>query len=328
LVNLANGDHVHYDRLLIATGSEPRRLPLPGADLAGVTTLRTLADATTLGSELRARAAASERVVIIGAGFIGLELASVARTLGCEVTVFEALEAPLERAIGPRLGAVFAAIHRAHGVDLRLGASVAAFHGHERVEAVQTSAGERVSCALVIVGVGVRPADDWLRGAAGPRLEDGVWVDEFCATTAPGVYAAGDIARWPYHAPDTSAPAWVRLEHFDHALRQGAIAARNLLGERVPYAHVPYFWSEQYGMMLQYVGHATTWDTEVSRGVPGEEPFLHFYLDNGRIVAALAVNRMRDLAPLKKLLGATVSPDVLSSENSDLRALARGLAQA
>lgn len=328
LVHLANGDHVHYDRLLIATGSEPRRLPLPGADLPGVSTLRTLADATTLGNELRARAAASERVVIIGAGFIGLELASVARTLGCEVTVFEALAVPLERAIGPRLGAIFAAIHRAHGVDLRLGASVAAFHGRERVEAVQTSAGERIPCALVVVGVGVRPADDWLRGAAGLRLEDGVWVDEFCATTAPGVYAAGDIARWPYQAPYTGAPAWVRLEHFDHALRQGAIAARNLLGERVPYTHIPYFWSEQYGMMLQYVGHATTWDSEVSRGAPGEEPFLHFYLDNGRIVAALAVNRMRDLAPLKKLLGASVSPEILSSENSDLRALARGLAQA
>ncbi|MGH2485939.1 MAG: oxidoreductase C-terminal domain-containing protein, partial [Ktedonobacterales bacterium] len=200
-------------------------------------------------------------------------------------------------------------------------------HGGERVEAVETAAGERIPCALALVGVGARPADDWLRGAAGLRLEDGVWVDQFCATTAAGVYAAGDIARWPYQPPYASAPTWVRLEHFDHALRQGAAAARNLLGERVPYAQVPYFWSQQYGLMVQYVGHATVWDTEVSRGVPGEEPFLHFYLASGRIVAALAVNRIRDFAPLKKLLGATISPDILASEDADVRALARGLAQ-
>ena len=324
-VHLANGDSVRYDRLLIATGSEPRRLRLPGSDLAGVLTLRTLADATRLSDELRACAAGAGRVVIVGAGFIGLELASVARTLGCDVTVLEALASPLERAIGPRLGAVFAAIHRAHGVDLRLEESIAAFHGHERVEAVETAAGARIPCALVLVAVGVRPADDWLRDAADVRLEDGVWVDQFCATTAQGVYAAGDIARWPYQPSHANAPAWVRVEHFDHALRQGAVAARNLLGEHVPYTHIPYFWSEQYGLMVQYVGHATTWDTEISRGVPGEQPFLHYYLDGGRIVAALAVNRIRDLAPLKKLLGATIAPEILSSEDADLRALARGL---
>lgn len=325
LIHLTNGEPVLYDRLLLATGSEPRRLRLPGADLAGVLTLRTLADATRLSDDLRACAAGAGRVVIIGAGFIGLELASAARTLGCDVTVLEALAAPLERAIGPRLGVVFAAIHRAHGVDLRLGESVAAFDGHERVEAVETASGERIPCALALVAVGVRPADDWLRGAADVRLDDGVWVDQFCATTAPGVSAAGDIARWPYQPPYASAPTWMRLEHFDHALRQGAVAARNLLGERVPYTQVPYFWSEQYGLMLQYVGHATTWDTEISRGVPGEQSFLHFYLSGGRIVAALAVNRIRDLAPLKKLLGATISPDILVSEDADLRALARGL---
>ena len=325
-VRLQYGETISYDRLLIATGGEPRRLSAPGADLAGVHTLRSLDQARILGDQLRALAGSSGRLVIVGAGFIGLEIASVARTLGCDVTILEALETPLERVIGPRLGAVVAEIHRAHGVDLRLGDGVAAFHGVERVEAVETISGQRIACSLVLVGVGVRPADDWLRGA-GLRMEDGVWVDQYCATTAPDVYAAGDIARWPYQPAGARHPVWVRLEHFDTALRQGATAGRNLLGERVPYAQVPYFWSEQYGLMLQYIGHATTWDMEVTRGVAGETAFLNFYLYGGRIVAALAVNRVRDVPALKKLIGATVTPDTLASEDVDLRTLARALPQ-
>ena len=326
LVRLQNGASVAYDRLLIATGSEPRRLNVPGAGLPGVLTLRTLDQARALGHQLHAIAANGGRLVIVGGGFIGLEIASVARALGCAVTLLEALSVPLERAVGPRLGAIFARIHRAHGVDLRLETTVAAFHGRERVESVETAAGERIACALALVGVGVRPADNWLRGS-GLRLEDGVWVDEYCATSVPGVYAAGDIARWPYQPAYADQPTWVRLEHFDTALRQGAGAGRNLLGERAPFRQIPYFWSEQYGMMAQYVGHAAAWDTEVSRGTPGEDPFLHFYLSGGRLVAALAVNRVRDLAPLKKLIGAEVTPEALAADDVDLRALARSLPQ-
>lgn len=325
LVRLQGGATVPFDRLLIATGSEPRRLNVPGADLPGVLTLRTLDQARDLGERLRAIAAGG-RLVIVGGGFIGLEIASVARTLGCDVTVLEALATTLERAIGPQLGAVFARIHRAHGVDLRVNTGVTAFHGGERVEEVETSHGDRIPCALALVGVGVRPADDWLRGS-GLRLEDGVWVDAYCATSVPGIYAAGDIARWPYQPAYASQPTWVRLEHFDTALRQGAVAGSNLIGERTPFRQVPYFWSEQYAMMAQYVGHTTAWDTEVSRGTPGEEPFLHFYFAGGRLVAALAVNRVRDLAPLKKLIGAEIAPETLAADDMDLRALARSLPQ-
>lgn len=323
-VVLESGAAVAYDRLLIATGSVPRDLPVPGSTLAGIHTLRTLDQARVLGERLRALAAEGGALVIVGGGFIGLELASVARAFGCSVTVLEMLPTPLERVVGPRLGAVFAEIHRAHDVDLRLGQAVTAFHGKERVEAVETSSGERIGCSLVVVGAGVRPADDWLRGS-GIRLEDGVWVDEYCATNLPNVYAAGDIARWPYQPAYASQPTWLRLEHFDTALRQGAVAGRNLLGQRTAFSPIPYFWSEQYGLMIQYVGHAQTWDTEVSRGAPGEAPFLHFYLANGRLVAALAVNRVRDLAPLKKLIGASVDPVTLASESVDLRALARSV---
>lgn len=327
LVRLQGGASVPYDRLLIATGGAARHLSVPGADLPGVLSLRTLDQAQDLALQLRAIAADGNRLVIVGGGFIGLEIASVARSLGCAVTALEALATPLERAIGPGLGAVFAQIHRAHGVDLRLRSTVAAFHGGERVEAVETASGERISCALALVGVGVRPAVEWLRGS-GLRLEDGVWVDECCATSVPDVYAAGDIARWPYRPLYASRATWVRLEHFDTALRQGAVAGRNLLGERAPFTQVPYFWSEQYGMMAQYVGHATTWDTEVSRGTPGEDPYIHFYLSGGRLVAALAVNRVRDLAPLKKLIGAEISPETLADDSVDLRGLARSLPQA
>lgn len=326
LVRLQSGATIPYGRLLIATGSEPRRLNVPGADLPGILTLRTLDQARVLSERLRAVAADGGRLVIVGGGFIGLEIASAARALGCDVTVLEALATPLERAIGPQLGAVFARIHRAHGVDLRVNTSVTAFHGGKGVEAVETSLGDRIPCALALVGVGVRPADDWLRGS-GLRLEDGVWVDEYCATSVSGVYAAGDIARWPYQPAYASHPTWVRLEHFDTALRQGAAAGTNLMGVRTPFRQVPYFWSEQYAMMAQYVGHAATWDTEVSRGTPGEEPFLHFYLAGERLVAALAVNRVRDLAPLKKLIGAQVSPETLAADDVDLRVLARSLPQ-
>lgn len=326
-VELERGERLPYDRLLLATGSEPRRLDMPGAELPGILTLRTLDQARVLGERLRAIAEGGGRLVIVGGGFIGLEIASAARALGCDVTVLEALATPLERAIGARLGDVFARIHRAHGVDLRVKTTVAAFHGGERVEAVETASGERIPCALALVGVGVRPADDWLRGS-GLRLEDGVWVDQYCATSAPDVYAAGDIARWPYQPPHAERPEWVRLEHFDTALRQGAIAGRNMLGARAPYIQIPYFWSEQYGMMAQYVGHATAWDTEVSRGTPGEESYLHFYLAGGRLVAALAVNRVRDLAPLRKLIGAEIAPETLAAEDVDPRALARSLPQA
>jgi 3-phenylpropionate/trans-cinnamate dioxygenase ferredoxin reductase subunit len=320
-VALADGARVRFDRLLIATGSVVRRLPVPGGALAGVHYLRTLAEGRALAAEFRAAAGASGRGVVIGAGFIGAEVASACRALGLDVTLIELLPLPLSRALGDEVGSIFAEIHRGHGVDLRLDERVAEIRGAGRVEEVVTASGARIPCSFVLIGVGVAPATEWLRGS-GLALDDGVVVDEFCESGIAGIFAAGDVARWPYSSPRAAAPVRVRLEHWDNALRQGEAAARNLLGQRAPYAPVPYFWSDQYNLRLQYVGYAATWDRIVFRGVPQGDSWIAFYLRDGRIAAALAVNRVRDLVPLKKLVGASVAPEVLADESADLRALA------
>jgi 3-phenylpropionate/trans-cinnamate dioxygenase ferredoxin reductase subunit len=317
-VALAGGTELRYDRLLIATGGEARRLAVPGADLPGVMYLRTLEDARLLAAALRARAEQGGHVVIVGAGFIGAEVASGCRQLGIAVTMLEILPVPLGRALGDQIGAIYAAIHQAHGVDLRLGEGVAEMRGTGRVEEVVTTAGATVPCGLVVVGVGMRPADEWLR-ASGLALGDGVLVDAYCQTSASGVFAAGDVASWPY-GPEGQR---VRLEHYDNALRQGEAAARNMLGQQRPYTPVPYFWSDQYGLRLQYVGHARAWDQMALRGQPGEGSFMAFYLEGGRLRAALAMNQMRELGTLKRLVAAGLSPDpaALADEGQPLRSL-------
>ncbi|HLJ80041.1 MAG TPA: FAD-dependent oxidoreductase [Ktedonobacterales bacterium] len=330
VVRLADGSHLDYDRLLIATGGEALPLRVLGAELPGIRYLRTLEDARALAEALRATATAAGRVVVVGAGFIGAEVAAACRTLGLDVTMLEILPAPLVRVLGEELGDYFAAVHRAHGVDLRLRAGVAAFHGADQVEEVVTTSGERIPCACVVVGIGMRPVVGWLEGS-GVALGgsgDGVLVDERCETSVPGVFAAGDIACWPYQQAGVDAPERVRLEHFDNALRQGEAAARNMLGQGKPFAPVPYFWSEQYDLFMQYVGYTRTWERVVFRGDPASgEPFAAFYLASGRVRAALAVNRVRELAALKKLIGAPVAPETLADEGTDLKELARKVQQ-
>ncbi|HEV8194847.1 MAG TPA: FAD-dependent oxidoreductase [Ktedonobacterales bacterium] len=319
-VVLADGARVGFDRLLITTGSNVRRLPLPDGNRPGVHYLRTLADGRALAAEIRT-AGAPGRGIIVGAGFIGAEVASACRVFGLDVTLIELLPLPLSRALGHEIGAIFAEIHRAHGVDLRLSEGVAEIRGTGRVEEVVTASGEHISCSFVVIGVGVAPAVEWLQGS-GLVLDNGVAVDEFCESSAPGIFAAGDVASWPYQQAGAAAPARVRLEHWDNALRQGEVAARNLLGQQAPYTPVPYFWSDQYNLHLQYVGYATTWERLVFRGTPGSESWIAFYLRAGRVAAALAVNRVRDLVPLKKLVGMAVAPETLADESADLRALA------
>ena len=321
-VELAEGEPLAYDRLLLATGSEPVRLHVPGADLPGIRYLRTLDEARALAAEIANARATGGRVVVVGAGFIGAEVAADCRMLGLDVTLIEALPVPMLRALGAEMGGVFAELHRAHGVDLRLGEGVAAFRGAGRVEEVVTTSGTRIGCAFAVVGVGVRPVTDWLRDA-GLTLENGVVVDRFCATATPGVYAAGDVARWPYLAAGATEPELVRLEHWDNALRQSEVAARNMLGQQIPFAPTPYFWSDQYDWKAQYVGYARTWEQVALRGRPDDGAFIAFYLAGGRIRAALAVNHVRELVPLKKLIGATVDPARLADADVDLRGLSR-----
>jgi 3-phenylpropionate/trans-cinnamate dioxygenase ferredoxin reductase subunit len=316
---LDDNGRLPYDRLLIAIGAIPRTLDIPGADLPGVHTLRSLDDARAISADLTA----GGPVVVVGAGFIGAEVASVCRARGPSVTVIEPLAAPMARALGAEVGGVFAELHRAHGVDLRLGEGVTAIHGAGRVEEVVTSSGARIPAATVIIGVGVRPNDGWLAGS-GLTLADGVVVDEHCATNLPGVYAAGDVSRWPYH-PAGGAETLVRLEHYDNAIRQAEHAARNMLGEQVAYAPVPYFWTEQFDWMAQYIGYAERWDQLVYRGEPAAGAGAIFYLDGGRLRAVLSINRIRDLGALRKLVGAGAQLDsaLLADGSLDLRELAK-----
>lgn len=294
-LTLADGTTLVGDHILIATGTEPRRLTCQGADLAGVHYLRTVADARAIAADL----APGRRLVVIGAGFIGAEVAASARQMGVEVTLLEVLPVPLQRVLGDEVGRVYADLHRAHGVDLRLSEGIASIEGTDRARAVLTTLGSRIPCDAVVVGIGVIPATGWLAGS-GLDLANGVLTNEFCETSVAGILAAGDVANW-WH------PTWqerLRVEHYDNAIKQGAAAAMTIAGQRIPYAPVPYFWSDQYDVHLQYLGHATTWDDVVWRGnVAGCDGSV-WYLQSGIPRAALLLNRPREMVPARKLIAA------------------------
>lgn len=315
-LELIDGGRLRYDKLLIATGAAPRRLAVPGADLAGILYLRTLRDA----QDLRRQLAGARRVVIVGTGFIGAEVAASCRGAGLEVVALEAGPVPLQRALGREVGQIYAEIHRAQGVDLRTGERVVGFRGRGRVERVVTASGAAFDCDLVVVGAGVTPASEWLAGS-GLALENGVLVDEFSRTNLPDVYAAGDVAHW-WHP---TLGERLRVEHFDNAQHQGAAAARSMLGKGEAYAPVPFFWSDQYGLHLQYVGHASGEDEVVFRGAAGGDAWSAFYLRDGRLRAALAVNRPKDVAAARRLIAGRVLVEArqLADEGRDLKALAR-----
>jgi 3-phenylpropionate/trans-cinnamate dioxygenase ferredoxin reductase subunit len=285
-VLLADGERLPYDGLVIATGATPRHLPGTG-DLAGVHTLRTLDDCAAIRAAL---VAGPRRVAVVGAGFIGAEVAATCRGLGIEVTLIEALPVPLERSAGPFLGAIVADLHRAHGVDVRLGVGVAHITGHGRVDQIVLSDGSEIPVDLVVVGVGVSPNTGWLDGTGIP-LDNGVVCDETCAVL-PGVVAAGDVARWPNRRFDET----MRIEHWDNAVEMGAHAARTLLalgtgGVGEPYTPVPWFWSDQYDRKIQLAGRGAAGDlVAVVAGSLEERKFVAFYGRGGRVVGVLGMN--------------------------------------
>ena len=286
-----------FDGLVIATGAAPRRLPGTSA-LAGVHVLRTLDDCLAVSAALDE----SPRVVVVGAGFIGAEVAATCRGRGLEVTVVEALPVPLAKAVGPDIGAALAELHRDHGVALRTGVGVAALEGSGRVERVALADGSAVEADLVVVGVGVKPQTAWLAGS-GLTLDDGVVCDAACVA-APGVVAAGDVARWD----NRLFGRLMRVEHWTNAVEQGTAAATSLLaaaaGERPPsFAPVPYFWSDQYGLRIQYVGASRPGDEMVVvDGSLDDRRFVAVYGREGRIVAALAVGRARRLMAYRRMI--------------------------
>ncbi len=292
-----------FDGLVIATGCRVRTLPgMPS--LAGIHTLRTLDDCLALKAELEA---GPRRVVVVGAGFIGSEVAATARSRGLHVTLVEALPTPLANVLGLQVGGVLADLHRNHGVDVRLDTAVVALDGTNRVERVRLSDGAAVEADVVVVGVGVEPNTEWLEGS-GLTLDDGVVCDETCLA-APGVVAAGDVARWP----NLRFGEIMRVEHWENAQTQGEHAARRLLadlrGERgEPYAPVPWFWSDQYDRKIQLAGVARPDDDfEVVDGSLAERQFVALYGRAGRLVGVLAMNRPRPVMRYRNLIidGAT-----------------------
>jgi 3-phenylpropionate/trans-cinnamate dioxygenase ferredoxin reductase component len=299
----AGGSRVGFDGLVIATGATPRTLPNQPS-LPGVFVLRTLDDARAL----RAQLDGMPKVVVIGAGFIGAEVAATCRGRGLDVTVLEALPQPMERGLGPELGAVIAQVHRDHGVDLRTGVQVDAIEGDTRVERVRLGDGTTIAADVVVVGVGVVPQTGWLEGS-GLTIDNGVVCDETCLA-APGIVAAGDLARWPNPLFDGQL---MRLEHWTNATEQGVHAARRLLagdagGEA--FAPVPFVWSDQYDRKIQTVGVVSA-DAElhVAHGSYAERQFVSLFGRAGRLVGALGFNRARQVMQYRKLIAERASWD-------------------
>jgi 3-phenylpropionate/trans-cinnamate dioxygenase ferredoxin reductase subunit len=281
-LELASGERIGYQRLLLATGAAPRRLRLPGADLAGVHYLRTRQDADVLADA----AARATHVVVVGSGWIASEAAASLRQLGREVTLIGPDVAPLARVLGPEIGRVYRDLHADHGVRLQLGTRVAGLRGHGRVEAVITSDGRAIDCDLVLVGAGAVPRTE-LAEAAGLPVRNGVLVnEELEAVGAAGVYAAGDVAA----AWHPRYQRYLHVEHWANALNQGPAAARNMLGVPTAYARLPYFYSNQYDLGMEYSGFAATWDRVVVRGDLAARQFIAFWLKDQRVIAGMNAN--------------------------------------
>jgi len=280
-LTLDDGERIPYDSLLLATGAEPRRLEIPGADLDGVRYLRSV----TNSDALRDRFERARSVVVVGGGWIGCEVAAAARQRGLDVTLVEPLQVPLQRVLGDELGGFYRDVHVEQGVQVLTGVGVEAFEGGDAVERVVLADGRRIDSDLVVVGVGVRPRTQ-LAEDAGLAVDDGVLVDERLQTSAPGVFAAGDVARARHRFYD----ATVRVEHWATALNQGPAAARSMLGGAEPYDRLPYFYSDQYDVGMEYTGWAQDWDRVVFRGDPASREFIAFWLRGDRVLAGMNVN--------------------------------------
>lgn len=311
----ADGARIGYRKLIWAGGGDARRLSCPGSDLAGIHTVRHRSDVDALRAEL---AAGARRVVVIGGGYIGLEAAAVLKTLGCEVTVLEMQPRLLGRVAGETLGGFFLEEHRRQGVEVRLETGVERIEGEAgRVRAVVTSAGERLRAEIVIVGIGIVAAVGPLI-AAGATGSNGVDVDEFCRTTLDDIYAIGDCAA---HANPYAEGAVIRLESVQNAHDMAVCAVRAIMGDKQPYAALPWFWSNQYDLKLQTAGLALGHDAEVIRGSLEERSFTVVYLREGRVIALDCVNRMRDYAQGRRLVEARahIAPELLADSEIALK---------
>ncbi|MFD4600838.1 NAD(P)/FAD-dependent oxidoreductase [Streptomyces sp. NPDC058464] len=321
-----DGTLVRYDKLLLATGAEPRRLDIPGTDLAGVHHLRRLAHAERLKGVLAALGRDNGHLVIAGAGWIGLEVAAAARTYGAEATVIEHGQTPLHSVLGPELGNVFAQLHEEHGVRFRFGVRLTEIVGQDgMVLAARTDDGEEHPAHDVLAAIGAAPRVG-LAEAAGLELADraqggGVVVDERLRTSDPDIYAAGDVAAFPHALFGTR----LRVEHWANALNGGPAAARSMLGQDVAYDRVPYFFTDQYDLGMEYSGWAPpgSYDQVVIRGDAGKREFIAFWVKEGRVLAGMNVNVWDVTEPIQKLItsGAVVDTDALADPHVPLESL-------
>jgi len=292
---LDSGEELPYAKLLLATGSSARRIPVPGADLDGVRYLRTFADSDQLLADF---SGGGKRVVVVGAGWIGLEVAAAARHHGNDVTIVEPQPTPLHAVLGPEMGRVFARVHRAQGVDLFTDTVVREFRGTDgRVRSVATDRSAALDADVVVVGIGAAPNVD-LAAAAGLEVDNGIVTDDALRTSAPDVFAAGDVAS-SFH------PLYgrqVRVEHWANALNGGPAAARSMLGHQVSYDRVPYFFTDQYDLGMEYSGLGGPGDTVVTRGNPDGNEFIAFWMRDGRVTAGMNVNVWDVTDPIQQLI--------------------------
>jgi 3-phenylpropionate/trans-cinnamate dioxygenase ferredoxin reductase component len=317
-ITLDSGEELSYSKVLIATGGRNRRLDIAGADLPGLHYLRTVAECDAI----KRAAVPGRRAVVVGMGFIGCEVAASLTQLGVQVTTAFPGQLPLETVLGGEVGAVVGAFHQAHGVDLRPGTQVTAFEGTGRLEAVVTAAGQRIPCDFAVAGIGIEPD---FPGVAVAQ-QNGILTDELCRASEPDVYAAGDVANHLHPLFGRT-----RVEHYNNAEKQGAAAARSMLGSTAPYDYVHTFWSDQYEHKIEYVGHVSKWDEFVVRGSLAEGKLIGFYLVDGVVRAAVGLDRGGDpeldldgeMAACARLVAAQArpAPGVLADERTDLRAL-------
>jgi 3-phenylpropionate/trans-cinnamate dioxygenase ferredoxin reductase subunit len=293
---LAGGEQYPYEKLLISTGARPRRLPTASTSTAAVTYLRTMDDATRIKAALKP----GSRVAIIGGGWIGLEVAAAARGAGSDVTVLERLELPLLPVLGRQVAEIFASLHRENGVDLRVETGASAIVSHGDVTVLHTTDGSSLEADLVVVGIGVVP-DVSLAEAAGLQIDNGIVVDQFLQTSDPAIFAAGDVAN-AYHPLLKRS---LRIEHWDNAIGQGRVAGRNMGGEAVNYDRIPYFYTDQYDLGMEYVGNVGPggYDDVVLRQPSTERAFTAFWLLDGEVLAGMHANDWSAIEPIKTIVG-------------------------
>jgi len=307
-----NGDDIPYDKLILALGSRVRRLSIDGADLGGVHYLRSIDDVDGIRAEVQNK----KNAVIIGAGYIGLEVAAVTRQLGLEVTVIEMADRVMSRVVSPEISDFYQIEHTSQGVRLRLSTGIKAICGKDRVQAVETDDGELIPAEFVVIGVGIQPNTE-LAIEAGLRVEDGIVVDDRCQTSDPSIYAVGDCTRHPNAIYDRQ----LRLESVHNALEQAKTAVNNICGIETHYSEVPWFWSDQYDLKLQIAGLSADYDDVIIRGNPTDRSFACLYLKDSRLIATDAVNSPKEFIQSKALIASRMrlSRDRLTDSDIQLK---------